>query len=303
MSVNKQKLIVILGPTASGKSDLGVNLAKIFNGEIISADSRQVYRGLDIGSGKINKKDMQDIPHYLLDIVSPRKQFSVSEYQRLAEKVIAGILKRGKLPMLVGGSGMYIDAVLYGAPYPEVPPNKKLRTILEKKSLEDLMRILKIKDSSRAKTIDQHNKRRIIRALEIIATTKKPIPQLIKIPRFDILMLGVDRTKKELERRIMTRLEKRLHGGMVQEVKKLLKDGISYTRLYDLGLEYRFVSEYLRDKLTKKEMVEKLFHAILQYSKRQKTWFRQYHKIIWIRTSREAKKYIRLFLKKNRLYE
>jgi tRNA dimethylallyltransferase len=294
--MSRQKLIIILGPTASGKSDLAVWLAKKINGEIISADSRQIYKSLDIGTGKITKREMKGVPHYCLDSADPKKQISVAEYQICAEHAIQKIISKKKIPILVGGSGMYSDAVMYGAPYPNVPSNRALRARLEKKSAEDLFRLLRKKDPARAKTIDQYNKRRVIRALEIIAITKKPIPPLIKVPHYSMLFLGIKKDRKSLEKRIDLRLKKRLRHGMVREVKNLMKKGISSKRLYDLGLEYRYISEYLRGKYSKKEMVEKLSCAIKQYAKRQMTWFRQYPKTHWIQNKKEAFRFAQKFI-------
>jgi tRNA dimethylallyltransferase len=300
--MSMQKIIIILGPTASGKSDLAVRLAHKIGGEIISADSRQVYTGLNIGSGKITKKEMMGIPHYCLDIANPKKQYSVAAYEKAARHAIKKILHGKKIPIIVGGSGMYIDAILYGAPYPEVPPNPSFRKKLEKKSAAALFSMLQKKDPVRASSIDRYNLRRLIRALEIIAATKKPIPPLIKNPRYEALFLGTYKSPKNLTSRINRRLRTRIAGGMIQEVKKLLRGGVSHARLFELGLEYRFISEYIRNGELKKEMIKNLSRAILQYSKRQATWFRQYPQTVWIQNReeafREAKKFLRLFPEK-----
>ncbi|MEK7148975.1 MAG: tRNA (adenosine(37)-N6)-dimethylallyltransferase MiaA [Patescibacteria group bacterium] len=292
----KIPLIVILGPTASGKSDLAVSLAKALNGEIISADSRQIYKDLDIGTGKITKQKMKGVPHHLLDAVSLKRNFSVAEYEKRARKKIEAIIKKKKIPFLVGGSGMYIDAVLYGAPYPEVPPNAALRTHLEKKSTEELFSVLEKKDPRRARTIDRHNKRRLIRALEIITTTKRPIPELKKVPRYNALMLGIKKSEQELKKRIDARLTARLTHGMVKEVRTLLQKGVSHARLTKLGLEYRFLSKYTQGLLTRDKMKEQLFRAINQYAKRQMTWFRQYPAIVWVKNRNDAMKKIKAFI-------
>lgn len=306
--INKPPLIVVLGPTASGKSDIAVRLALYLNSrssqkqygirgaEIISADSRQVYKGLTIGTGKITRKEMHGVPHHCLDIAPPNRQLSVALYQKRAEQAIHATLASGKIPILVGGSGMYIDAVLYGAPYPNVPPNKRLRRRLEKKSPEALFTLLQKKDPARAKTVDRHNKRRLIRALEIIEATKKPVPPLKKIPRYDALFLGIQRSRSELYRRIDVRLARRMRHGMIAEAKKLLASGVSRKRLWELGLEYRYLAEYLQRHLTKKEMAEKLSLAIKHYAKRQETWFRQYPRTRWIRTEQEVLRCIRAWL-------
>ncbi len=207
MPVKKQKLIIILGPTASGKSDLGVWLTlrlgtssepqsnssgrtKKYSGEIISADSRQIYRGLDISTGKITKKEMHGVPHYMLDIANPKKQYSVAEYQNASQKILKKIYHQNLIPILVGGTGHYIDAVAYNQNFPNVPPNKKLRARRAKLTAKTLFQKLKRLDPKRAKTIEQKNKRRLIRALEIIAKTKKPIPPLKQTSPYDILWLG-----------------------------------------------------------------------------------------------------------------
>ena len=186
-NVKKPWIIAILGKTATGKSDLAVLLAKKWDGEVISADSRQIYRGLDLGTGKITKREMKGIPHHLLDIADSKKQFSVSEYKNLADKTIGEIISRGKLPIICGGTGLYIDAVLKNIVVPEVPPNKKLRKELEKKTVPQLFVILKKLDSRRAKEIDANNPRRLIRAIEI-ATALGSIPLLeVSPPKFNVL--------------------------------------------------------------------------------------------------------------------
>ena len=189
----KQKIVVIMGPTASGKSDLGIRLAKKFNSEIISADSRQVYRGMDIGTGKVTRKEQMLAKHHLLDVANPKKVFTVSDFKKLGEKIIRKIVTKDKIPMIVGGTGFYIDALVKNFTLPEVPPNKKLRSKLEKLSTEQLFKALKDKDPVRAKNIDRHNKRRIIRALEIIKTTGKPILKLVSDIKYQVLWLGVDK--------------------------------------------------------------------------------------------------------------
>ncbi|MEK7636613.1 MAG: tRNA (adenosine(37)-N6)-dimethylallyltransferase MiaA [Patescibacteria group bacterium] len=298
--MSKNRIIVIIGQTASGKSDLGVFLAKKFSGEVISADSRQVYRGLTIGSGKISKQEMRGVPHHLLDVADPRRIFSVAQYQKLAEKALHEIIARKKIPIIVGGSGMYLDAILFGAPYPSVPPNKKLRKLLEKKSANALFLMLQKRDSARAHSIDRHNKRRLIRALEIFIATKKPIPPLVKIHRYNPLIIGITKDMRALNRRIDIRLKTRIRHGLIAEVRRLLAKGVSYKRLYELGLEYRFISEYIRGARTKKETLALLSRAIKKFAKRQMTWFMQYQKtpkIHWIRTKKQAEKPVARFFK------
>jgi len=189
--MGEKKLIVILGPTASGKSEMAIKLAKRFNGEIISADSRQVYKEMDIGTGKLTKKEMKGIPHYLLDVASPKRRFTVVQYRKLALKAIEKIFKKGKIPILCGGTGFYIQAVIDGLVIPEVPPDWKLRKKLEKKSVKELFNQLEKIDPQRAKTIEPKNKRRLIRALEIVKKIG-PVPILKKQPLpYPVLMIGI----------------------------------------------------------------------------------------------------------------
>src|SRR4030042_1028138 len=291
------KLIVILGPTASGKSDLAVKVAEKIKAEIISADSRQVYKGMDIGSGKITKKEMKGIPHYLLDIASPRKRFTVSQYQILAKRAINKILKKGKIPILCGGSGFYIQAVIDGITIPEVKPDYSLRKQLEKLTTQELFKKLKQLDKERAKNIDKNNRRRLIRALEISIKTKKPIPSLKKNPLpYPVLIIGIQKEKEKLKKLIRKRILKRLKQGMVKETKNLHKSGISWQRLEEFGLEYRLIAQYLQNKISYNEMIEILQKEIEQFVKRQITWFKKDTRINWIKKCSEAEGLIREFL-------
>jgi len=290
------KLIVILGPNASGKSDLAARIAKKFNNEIISADSRQVYKGLNIGSGKITKKEMQGIQHYLLDIASPKRRFTVAQYKKEAEKAIKTIYKKNKTPILCGGSGFYIQAVIDDLILPRVKPNYELREKLEKLSEPKLYQILKNKDPLRAKAIDQNNKRRLIRALEIIQQFGK-VPKFRKRKKYNLLILGISLPREKLKKRIHKRLVKRLKQGMIKEVENLIKIGVSYKRLEDLGLEYRYLAYYLQGKMKKAEMTQKLYQEICQYAKRQMTWFKKDKRVNWIKNYQEAEKLVQNFLK------
>jgi tRNA dimethylallyltransferase len=285
---NLPKIIIVLGPTASGKSDLAVFLARRYGGEIISADSRQVYKGLDIGSGKITEREMYGVPHYLLDVASPKRIFSVERYKRLAERAIRDILKRGKLPIICGGTAQYINAVLYDHDFPAVKPNMKLRNLLEKKSTEELFAMLQEKDPVRAASIDRHNPRRLIRALEIIISTNKPILPLAKNPQYTFLKIGITRSDEVLRKRIHDRLLKRMRQGMLKEVEKLHGSGLSWKRLDDLGLEYRFISRYLRNLISREDMLSQLEIAIWHYTKRQMTWWKHDKEIHWITNEKEA---------------
>ena len=294
----QNKLVVILGPTASGKTDLSIKLAKKFNGEVVSADSRQVYKGMDVGSGKITKKEMAGIPHYLLDVASPKKRFSVAQYQKLALRTIKNIRKRNKIPFLVGGTGFYIQSIVDGIIIPEVKPDWKLRKKLEKLTTEQLFEKLKKIDPRRAALIDGHNPRRLVRALEIVLKTGTtvPAPSRAEGLNLDILQIGIikssDELKKSINKRLINRLEK---SAMINEVKKLRKT-LSWKRLEELGLEYRFVAQYIQNKISHEEMTYKIQMESEHYAKRQMTWFKRDKRIKWVKNYREAEKLTKIFL-------
>ncbi len=279
----KPPLIVIAGPTASGKSDLAIQLARTCNGEIISADSRQVYRGMDIGTGKVTKKEQRQAPHWMLDVANPRRQYSVAQWVRGAQRAIADITRRGKLPIICGGTGFWIDTLVYGLTLPEVKPNATLRAQLQKLSAPELFARLKKMDPRRAKTIDRHNPVRLIRAIEIASTIGK-VPPLRRHSEYEVLYLGIRWPKEALARRIAKRLDARLKGDMIAEVKKLHAAGVSFKRLESFGLEYRWVARYLnpRFNLGKKEIRDGLLRDIIAYSKRQMTWWRKNSDITWL---------------------
>ena len=277
------KIIVILGQTSTGKSDFAVEIARQVGGEIISADSRQVYKGMDLGTGKITKKEMQGVVHYLLDVASPSKIFSVSDFQKLANKKIEEIIEKKKVPIIFGGTGFYIDTIISGNVLPEVPPNKKLRGELEKKSTEQLLNILIKLDKVRAQNIDIKNRVRLIRAIEICKTLGKVPPrQGLGGRNFDFLKIGLTLPPEILKERINTRLLKRIKKGMIKEVDNLHKEGVSWKRMEALGLEYRYTSLHLQGNLSKKEMIEKINTETWHYAKRQKTWFKRDQSIMWI---------------------
>jgi tRNA dimethylallyltransferase len=290
-----KKILVILGPTATGKSKLAVEIAKKFNGEIISADSRQVYIGLDIGTGKITKKEMLGVPHHLIDIKKPNQKFSVSEYKELAEEKINDVLRRGKLPIIIGGTGFYIQAIVDGIELPQVPPNIKLRKILEKKSLDKLVFELKKLDINASKKIDLKNKRRVMRAIEIIKSLGK-IPKIIKKPKYKSLLIGIDLEDKKLKEKINKRLSERIKKGMVKEAKNLSRSGLSLKKMESFGLEYKYLAQLLKNKIDRKKMEEELKSDIWHYAKRQRTWFKKDKKIKWFKPQ-ETKK-IELEIKK-----
>lgn len=293
----KPNVLVIVGPTASGKSDLAVRLALKFNGEIISADSRQVYKGLDIGTGKITKKEMRGITHHLLDVADPRKYFSVAQYKKIALDNIRYIVSKNKLSIVVGGTGFYIDALTGRISLPDVPPNPLLRKRLEKKSIEVLYQILQKKDPRRAKSIDRHNKVRLIRALEII-NVLGVVPKASPKSQEPKSYIYIGLKPRNLDERIYKRLHKRL-DGIIREAKKLIEQkAITYKRMHELGLEYRYVALYLQNKISKQEMINKLYIETRHYAKRQMTWFRRNKKIKWFRPEKykEIEKYTRRML-------
>jgi len=292
------RLIVVLGPTASGKSALAVELARRLSGAVISADSRQVYRGLDVGTGKITKREMRGVPHYLLDVADPRRQYTAARYAKDAGRATQKVLARGKVPILCGGTGLYIDAALYGGTFAKGAPDPLFRKRMERLSTEALFVLLEQRDPARARTIDRHNRRRLIRALEIIAATGTSARPLSRTPRFETLKIGVARSKTELARRIRVRLARDLKRGLVQEVQRLHRDGLSFRRLNELGLEYALIARYLKDEIkTRQELEEALGRAIIKYAKRQMTWFKRDPEISWVSSSRKALALARSFLK------
>ena len=296
------KLIVILGPTASGKSELAVKLAKKFNGEIVSADSRQIYRGMDIGTGKITKKEMKGVPHYLLNVASPKRRFTVVQYKKLALKAINKILKKGKLPILCGGTGFYIQAVVDGLVMPEVPPDWRLRKELEKKTVEELFNQLKKLDPQRARTIEPENKRRLIRALEIVKKIGR-VPILRKESLvYPVLMIGIKKSPEELKRLIKKRFLKWLKRGLILEVMNLKKSGLSWKKIEEFGIHYRIIAKYLEKKIEANQMIENSLKELKNYARRQLTWFKPDKRIHWTPPSRRpyqwAEKLIKKFLTK-----
>lgn len=297
----KQKLILILGQTASGKSSLAVELARKFEGEIISADSRQVYIGLNIGTGKITDTEMRGVPHHILDVISPKKVFTVAEFKMLAEEKIDEIVSRGKVPILCGGTGFYIQAIVDNFDLPKVAPNFILRKKLARLKTEKLFETLKKLDARRASDIDSQNRPRLIRAIEIAKVLGK-VPTLgRKKSKYDILQIGIKTEEEKLQKKIRDRLLARLKKGMVTEARLLRARGLSWKRMHELGLEYRYLALYLQKKITYKEMLHDLANEIVKYSKRQMTWFKRDKKILWFslepKNKTEIVKTVRNFLK------
>lgn len=273
------KLIVIAGTNASGKSGLGIELAARYGGEIVSADSRQVFRGLDLGSGKITPEETRGVVHHLIDVVDAGAFYSMADFQKQAYEAIDGIIARGKTPFLVGGTGLYVDSVADGYVLSNRMPDLAYRDELETRSTEELYLMLRqcVPDTD----VDPHNRNRVMRILEKIHDGDDVAPS--REPRYDTLRLGVTWDRETLRRRIDERLDRRLEQGMIEEVKQLLDSGVSETFMLKLGLEYRFITRYLKGEFCSlEEMKEQLSTAIKQFAKRQMTWFRRDPAIHWL---------------------
>ncbi len=278
-----RKIITVLGPTAIGKSDLAVEISLYLksefglNSEIISADSRQIYKYLDIGTGKITNKEMKGVRHHMLDIINSDETYSVYQYTEDANKIIEKLLSQNIIPIICGGTGQYIDGILFDVKGAGAKQNPKLREELENESLENLQKqLIDLSEKYKANIskVDIKNKRRVIRAIEILKELKH-IPEKTYINKYDNLIIGLNTDYDFLRNKIKTRINKRLDQGMIKEVEDLLKDEkINHQRLQKLGLEYKFISDYLTGVLTLNEFKEKLYFAICHYAKRQKTWFK-----------------------------
>ncbi len=331
-----KKIIVILGSTASGKSEVAIKLAKKLalskvegfdGGEIISADSRQVYRGMNIGTGKVPKSKCKNqnakmqckiqkeiycsknIPHYMIDIASPKTEFNVAKFKKAVDKIIPNILKRGKLPIICGGTGFWIKAIVDNITFPKVPPNKTLRNKLSNKSAGQLFKMLKKLDPERAKTVDRYNKVRLIRAIEIVKILGK-VPNLSPTPspyqgegwgEVKFLQIGIKLPKEKLNKNIKNRLSKRFHQGMIKEVANLRKSGLSWKKIQSFGLGYYWIPLYLQGKISKKELFEKIYQSEKDYAKRQMTWWRKDKRIKWFKGYREIEKEVKKFVKNRRV--
>lgn len=294
---DKRKILVIVGPTASGKSALAVRLAKRLGGEIVSADSRQIYRGLEIGSNYPAKAELRAVPHHLIGFADPKKTFTAAEYQKKARQAIAGIWKRDKLPILVGGTGFYVQAAVDGIVMPEVPPNKTLRKKLASKSTGELADMLRKKDEERWQAIDRQNPRRLIRAIEI-ATVLGKVPKTKANPlKADTVLIGLDPGKRALGEAINKRSQRMIRLGFINETKKLLEKGVKREKIREFGFEYQDALRYLAGEIkSKKELADAISKMTQQYAKRQMTWFKRDRRIRWIAGKREAFDYARKLL-------
>ncbi len=279
-----ERIIIIVGPTASGKTALAIALAKKLNGEIISADSRQLYRGLDIGTGKVTTAEMDGISHHLLDVADPSSTYTAHDFARDAREKIENILQRGKTPIIAGGTGFYVDTLLGRIQPAAVPKNQTLRDVLAEKSEDELFQMLQTQNSVRAEGMnnsERRNKVRLIRALEISAG--KPVASLPPTPfPYPVIWLGLKPDMKQLREKIQRRLDERLAHGMVDEVRTLHAQGLSYARMESLGLEYRYLALFLQGKITEADMRTQLEQKIWQYAKRQMTYWKRNSQIRWL---------------------
>ncbi|MDD5083510.1 MAG: tRNA (adenosine(37)-N6)-dimethylallyltransferase MiaA [Candidatus Moranbacteria bacterium] len=285
------RILAIVGPTASGKSSLAIELAKKYDGEIISADSRQIYRGMDIGTGKVTPEEQTLAKHHLIDIREPSEDYNVTDFKRDAATLIEDIQSRGKLPIICGGTLFWVQSLIDNQSFPAVPPNPKLRSELAPLSCEILFQKLQALDPKRAETIDAKNPIRLIRAIEI-ATAIGSVPALTQTkPNENYFIIALNPPKEILDANIKKRLEERFNEGMIDEVRNLNTQGISWERLEGFGLEYRWIALFLQGKIDEPAMKEKLRFNIIHYAKRQLTWLRRWEKqgvdIRWIRSASE----------------
>ena len=308
MENQASKIIVILGPTASGKSGIALEIAKEFDGEIISADSRQVFKGMNIGSGKvprdckgsIEQYASEGIIHHLIDVANPMDDFNISHFKEQATKAIDEIIAKEKLPIICGGTNFWIDAVTKNISIPEVAPDLELRLELEQKNIEELFLQLEKLDPERAKNIDKKNKVRLVRAIEICKSLGKvPLQETFnaKNTKYNFLQIGVLIEREKLNEKIQKRLDERFNDGMINEVQALHEAGVAYEWMERIGLEYRWISRFLQNKIEEKEMREKLYFDIIHYAKRQMTWLKRNTEIIWLSDYNDIKKEVEKFLK------
>lgn len=287
----KKPLIAIVGPTGSGKTRLAISLAKKLGGELISADSRQIYRGLDIGTGKD-----KTYPHHLVDIVDVSQNFSVSDFVNFALPLIDKIYERRQLPIVVGGTSYYVDALLYKNRFPTIPANAKLRSQLDEKSTAELYQALKQKDPRSAERIGSTNRKRLIRALEIVKATGQPIPARGRpVTRFHHLIMAIDLDRPTLDQKIDRRVKKILKQGLIQETRWLIKK-ISKDRELAKTIGYKEVIDYLDGQLSKGQLAPKIRSRTQALARRQVSWWRRQSDIVWVKSTQEAYRLARQFL-------
>ena len=288
--MSKPKVIVICGPTASGKTALSIELAKKINGEIISSDSMQIYKDMNIGTAKPSKEEMQGIQHYLLDFVEPNKRYSVADFKKDAEKAIEEILQKGKIPIIVGGTGLYVDSLIYGIEYQDIQFDeqyrKKLENRVEQEGLEKLYNEAKEIDPQAMEKISQNDQKRILRVLEIYKATGKNKTEQEADSRkngvkYDYKVFAINMDREKLYERINKRVDIMIEQGLIEEVENLLKKYNEFPTAMQ-GLGYKEVVEYLQGKISKEEMIDKIKMETRRYAKRQITWFKKNKETIWI---------------------
>lgn len=302
--MNKPKVIVICGPTASGKTALSIELAKKINGEIISSDSMQIYKDMDIGTAKPTEQEMQEIKHYLLDFVEPDQRYSVAQFKKDAEKAIEEILAKNKVPIIVGGTGLYVDSLIYGIEYQEIELDKKYREELEEKAqkegLETLYEQAKKIDPQAIEKISANDKKRILRILEIYHSTGKTktqqeIESRKNEVKYDYKVFALNMEREKLYERINKRVDIMIEQGLIQEVENLCSKYTEFPTAMQ-GLGYKEVVEYLQGKISKQEMIEKIKIETRRYAKRQLTWFRKNKQTIWLEATK-GKENVEIILK------
>lgn len=278
----RPKVIVVLGQTATGKTDLAIRLAQDFDGEIISADSRQIYRGMDLGTGKVTQEETKGISHHLLDIKNPDENYSAEEFQKNAFEAIETILLKNKIPIICGGTGYYIQTVVDNLLFQNVPPDKKLREELEQKSIEELKNIVSKIPQEKGVKVDTENKRRLIRAIELGTHFGKISCLQNQKSKYDFLLIGLKIPQNILDERIKIRLQKRIEDGMIKEVENLHKNGLPWQKLESFGLEYKYIALFLQKQIESLEQLTQILAIkIRQYAKRQMTWFQRDERITW----------------------
>ena len=302
--MGKEKVIVICGPTASGKTALSIELAKKINGEIVSCDSMQIYKEMDIGTAKPTKEEMQGIKHYMLDIISPDERYSVADYKKQAKEAIKEILSKGKVPIVVGGTGLYVDSLIYEIDYPEIEFDEKYRKELEQeveeKGLNTLYEKAKEIDEEAIKKISPNDKKRILRILEIYHATGKNKTEQEKEsrknkPEFDYKVFALNMERSKLYERINKRVDIMIENGLIEEVENVYKKYNEFPTAMQ-GLGYKEVVQYLEKRLTKEEMIEKIKQETRRYAKRQLTWFRKNKETIWINAEDTIQNNIKIIL-------
>ena len=302
--MGKEKVIVICGPTASGKTALSIELAKKINGEIVSCDSMQIYKEMDIGTAKPTKEEMQGIKHYMIDIISPDERYSVADYKKQAKEAIKEILSKGKVPIVVGGTGLYVDSLIYEIDYPEIEFDEKYRKELEQeveeKGLNTLYEKAKEIDEEAIKKISPNDKKRILRILEIYHATGKNKTEQEKEsrknkPEFDYKVFALNMERSKLYERINKRVDIMIENGLIEEVENVYKKYNEFPTAMQ-GLGYKEVVQYLEKRLTKEEMIEKIKQETRRYAKRQLTWFRKNKETIWINAEDTIQNNIKIIL-------